>query len=309
MAMLATKQKKKRGWLRVLFITLLVIIGTWIIIHFLPVQEREAKPFFNNDRPMVIAHQGGEHLAPSNTLVAFDNARELGVDVIEFDVHITKDEKLVAIHDSTVDRTTDGVGAVSELTLEEIQALDAGHYFKDLEGRYSFRGQGIIIPTVEEIFQNFSKMKMVIELKATNPPTTHEVMAEILWDLLQQYEIEDRVLIASFDQSIIEMFDELTGGRVAISGGREEITNFVIFNKLFLNGLYSPNVDAVQIPMRESIFDLTKSRLIKSAQKKGMDVHYWTINDEETMRFLLDQGADGIITDRPDLMLKILENH
>ncbi|MFV8829260.1 glycerophosphodiester phosphodiesterase [Alkalihalobacterium sp. APHAB7] len=308
MANIATNQQKKRRWLSVMITIIVVIIGVWMILNFLPVQERAAKPFFESDRPMVIAHQGGEHLAPSNTIVAFEQARQLGVDVIEFDVHITKDEQLVAIHDSTVDRTTDGEGSVAELTLEEIQQLDAGYYFQDLDGEYSFRGKGITIPTVEEIFDNFSEMKMVIELKATNPPSTHQVMSELLWELLQRYELEERVLIASFDHSIIEAFDELADGRVAISGGREEITNFVVFNKLFLNGLYRPNVDAVQIPTEESIFDLTSSRLIKAAHRKGMEVHYWTINDEETMKLLLDQGADGIITDRPDLLLNLLEN-
>ncbi|MEB1809279.1 MAG: glycerophosphodiester phosphodiesterase [Bacillaceae bacterium] len=308
MANIATNQQKKRHWLSVMITIIVVIIGVWMILNFLPVQERATKPFFESDRPMVIAHQGGEHLAPSNTIVAFEQARQLGVDVIEFDVHITKDEQLVAIHDSTVDRTTDGEGSVAELTLEQIQQLDAGHYFQDLDGEYSFRGQGITIPTVEEVFENYSEMKMVIELKATNPPSTHQVMSELLWELLQRYELEERVLIASFDHSIIEAFDELADGRVAISGGREEITNFVVFNKLFLNGLYRPSVDAVQIPTEESIFDLTSSRLIKAAHRKGMEVHYWTINDEETMKFLLDQGADGIITDRPDLLLNLLEN-
>ncbi|MDE5416283.1 glycerophosphodiester phosphodiesterase [Alkalihalobacterium chitinilyticum] len=308
MANIATNQQKKRRWLSVMITIIVVIIGVWMILNFLPVQERAAKPFFESERPMVIAHQGGEHLAPSNTIVAFEQARQLGVDVIEFDVHITKDEQLVAIHDSTVDRTTDGEGSVAELTLEEIQQLDAGYYFQDLDGEYSFRGKGITIPTVEEIFDNFSEMKMVIELKATNPPSSHQVMSELLWELLQRYELEERVLIASFDHSIIEAFDELADGRVAISGGREEITNFVVFNKLFLNGLYRPNVDAVQIPTEESIFDLTSSRLIKAAHRKGMEVHYWTINDEETMKLLLDQGADGIITDRPDLLLNLLEN-
>lgn len=308
MANIATNQQKKRRGLFVLITIILVVIGVWMVLNFLPVQERALKPFFDSDRPMVIAHQGGEHLAPSNTIVAFEQARQLGVDVIEFDVHITKDEQLVAIHDSTVDRTTDGEGSVSELTLEEIQQLDAGHYFIDLDGEHSFRGQGITIPSVEEIFENFSEMKMVIELKATNPVGTHQVMSELLWDLLQRYELEDRVLIASFDHSIIEAFNELAGGRVAISGGREEITNFVVFNKLFLNGLYTPKVDAIQIPTEESIFDLTSSSLIKAAQRKGIEVHYWTINDEETMKFLLDQGADGIITDRPDLLLNLLEN-
>src|SRR5699024_1693318 len=103
------------------------IIGVlWLILYLLPVQEQEKRPFFENERPLVMAHQGGAALAPTSTMEAFYKAVELGVDIIEFDVHMTKDGELVAIHDPTVDRTTDGEGVVNDMTLSEIQALDAG---------------------------------------------------------------------------------------------------------------------------------------------------------------------------------------
>lgn len=292
-----------------------IIIGSilllWTAIFLFPVSERPVKPFFvfDHDRPIIIAHQGGEHLAPSNTMVAFEKAKDMGVDVLEFDIHKTKDGHLVAIHDNTVDRTTNGTGRVNDLTLEEIKQLDAADYFQDLNGEYSYRGQGITIPTVEEIFEEFSDMKMVIEVKKTNDPELYMPMTENLWELIQRYGLEDQILIASFDQAINDKFTEISNGRLAVSGGRQEVTKFVVFHKFFLNSLYRPKVDAVQIPTEESGFNLKDKNLIRGAERRGMDVHYWTINDEETMRELIELGAHGIITDRPDLMLKILNEN
>lgn len=300
-------KKKRIGKWFVIFLGVVLIL--WAIIYFFPISERPSHPFFENDRPLVIAHQGGEHLAPSNTLVAFEQARELGVDVIEFDVHMTRDGHLVAIHDNTVDRTTDGSGKVNDMTLEEIKALDAADYFQDLDGEYSYRGQGITIPTVEEIFDEFSNMRLNIELKATNDPELYEPISEKMWELIEQYGNAERVLVASFEHEIIEMFQDISEGTVPVSGGRDEVTKFVIFHKAFLNGLYRANVDAVQIPTEESIFDLKDGKLIRGAERRGMDVHYWTINDAGTMRELIDLGAGGIITDRPDLLIDVLEEY
>ncbi|MDG5787823.1 glycerophosphodiester phosphodiesterase [Evansella sp. AB-P1] len=306
----SSKSKKKKIF-KGIGIGVGIVVLIWATIFIFPVSERPMKPFFEweHDRPIVIAHQGGEHLAPSNTLIAFEQARNMGVDAIEFDVHMTKDGHLVAIHDNTVDRTTNGEGRVNDLTLEEIKMLDAADYFQDLNGEYRYRGQGITIPTVEEIFEEFSDMKMVIEAKKTNDPELYMPMTERLWELIQQYDLEDQILIASFDQQIIEKFTEITNGRIAVSGGRDEITRFVVFHKLFLNSLYRPKVDAVQIPTEEGNFNLQDWKLIQGADRRGMEVHYWTINDRETMEELIDLGADGIITDRPDILLEILEEH
>lgn len=301
------KSKGRKSTGQRLFIILLIIVMIWITLNILPTKAREEKPFFEGDTPMIIAHQGGEHLAPSSTMAAFEQAEQLGVDAIEFDIHITKDQYMVAIHDPTVDRTTDGKGRVDELLLEEIKKLDAGFYFQDLNGDYSFRGKGEQILTVEEIFSAFPRMKMVIEIKDTNASEFIPVIVKQLWELIQEFNLEDRILIASFDHEVIKLVDEVTEGRVAISGGRSEVTKLVVLNKLFLNGLYKPTIDAIQIPTEEMIFDLTTSRLIRAANRKGVEVDYWTINDVETMRHLINQGADGIITDRPDLLVDLLK--
>ncbi|MED4016634.1 glycerophosphodiester phosphodiesterase [Sutcliffiella cohnii] len=298
---------KKRKKKKVFFIIPIIAIIYFALFHFVSIHSTDNKPFFTNDRPLVIAHQGGEHLAPSNTIEAFANAVQLGVDVLETDIHITKDGHLVAIHDSTVDRTTDGLGFVEDFTLEELQQLDAGFYFQDLSGEYSFRDQGVYIPTLDELFGLFPDIRWEIEIKDDNPPERIDEIITKLWELIQKYGLQDRVLVASFDHNIIKAFQKETDGEVAVAGGRSEIKRFVILHKLFARNLFFSSVDAFQIPTENSGLNLTKERLIKDAGHVGVELHYWTINDKQEMRMLLERGASGIITDRPDLLLEVLE--
>ncbi|WP_040206127.1 glycerophosphodiester phosphodiesterase [Neobacillus jeddahensis] len=298
-------KKKKRLWsfFKYLIPALLIFL---IAINFVPVQPIKEKPFFKNDRPLVIAHQGGELLAPSNTMASFTNAANMGVDVIETDLHITKDGYLVAIHDPSVDRTTNGHGKIADMTLEEIQKLDAGYQFKDLHGNYSYRGKGVTIPTVEEIFQKFGDMRIEMEIKDDNPPERYKEMSAKLWVLIKKYKMEDKLLVASFDQEILDTFNQYAKGRVATAGGKQEVTKFVVFHKFFLRDLYQPQTDSFQLPTKDSGFDLTDEKLITGAHRRGQQIHYWTIDDPKMMKKLLDAGADGILTNRPDLLLKLL---
>lgn len=300
------KQKRKFNfrWVRWAF----GIIGLiWVILYFLPTTNNTKQAYFDHDRPLIIAHQGGEHLAPSGTLEAFKNAAQLGVDVIEFDIHMTKDGHLVSIHDPTVDRTTNGTGKINDMTLDEVQSLDAGDYFVDLDGEHSYRNQGVYIPTVEESLEAVPNMRWNIEIKDSNDPALYKEISNKLWEIVQEYELEDRVLIASFDHDIIDMVHKASEGEALVSGGRGEITKFVIIHKLLLNGLYRSDIQAIQIPTSEGKVNLKDKKIIKGAKQKAIDVHYWTINDQETMKELLNLGANGIITDRPDLMIDLLE--
>ncbi|WP_066069616.1 glycerophosphodiester phosphodiesterase [Neobacillus soli] len=300
--------KKKRG-LQVFIYLISAILISLAAINFVPVKQINEKSFFKNDRPLVIAHQGGELLAPSNTMAAFTNAANMGVDVLETDLHITKDGHLVAIHDPTVDRTTNGHGRVADMTLKEIQKLDAGYHFKDLQGNDSYRGKGVYIPTAEEIFQTFGDMRIEMEIKDDNPPERVDEMSSKLWTLIKKYQMEDKILVASFDQDILDTFNNFSKDRVATSGGKQEVTKFVVFHKFFLRDLYQPYTDSFQLPTEDSGFDLTDKKLIDGAHRRGMQMHYWTIDDPKTMKKLLDAGADGILTNRPDLLLKLLEKN
>ncbi|MEV0586243.1 glycerophosphodiester phosphodiesterase [Nonomuraea sp. NPDC050310] len=280
-----------------------VLAGAFLVnlamTHLFP-PDRPVQPFPGARTPLFIAHQGGEQLAPSNTLEAFDLAVSLGADVLETDVHLTADGELVAIHDETVDRTTDGTGRVDSFSYAELSRLDAGYRFTDLDGRASFRGKGARIPRLEELFTRYRKL-FNIEIKAPYPGIEAK-----LWALIQKHGLADRVVVVSFDQAIVDRFDELSQGRVALGAGRAEATAFALTHKFFVPGFYRPQAGVLQLPTESSGFDLTDPALIEGAHRLGLQVHYWTINDEPTMRRLVELGADGIMTDRPDLLKKVL---
>jgi glycerophosphoryl diester phosphodiesterase len=253
-------------------------------------------------RPLVMAHQGGEELWPSNTMFALERAVALGVDVLEMDLHVTADGALVLIHDETVDRTTDGMGVVEQMTLAEVKALDAGHYWTDDDGQtFPFRGQGITIATLEEVFQAFPAMPMNIEIKLVeNVP-----VVEPFCQMIRQYGMQDKVLVASFHQDALDQF-RATCPEVSTSTTQNEVINFFARHFVGLAASYSPVAQAVQVPEYRSGIHILTPRFIKDAHSRGMDVHVWTVNDAEDMQRMIDLGVDGIITDRPDILLELL---
>lgn len=258
-------------------------------------------PYFDYERPLVLAHQGGNHLWPDNTMLAFRNAYDMGVDVLEMDVHQSSDGHLVVIHDDTVDRTTNGTGRVSELTLSELQALDAAYNWPHHvdTGEHPYRGQGVRIPTLREVFEAFPDIRMNVEIKQQDPP-----IVDALGELIDEFERWDRTLVASFSSR------ELTALRrrypqAITSAGQAEVTGFFVLNTVFLSDIYFPAAEAFQVPEYSGSLHVLTPRFIRAARRQNLDVHAWTINDRETMQRLLDLGVDGIITDRPDLALEL----
>jgi glycerophosphoryl diester phosphodiesterase len=248
-----------------------------------------------------MAHQGGDGLWPSNTMYAFEHAATLGVDVLEMDVHSTADDVLVVIHDSTVDRTTDGSGAVHGLTLAELQSLDAGYRWTPDEGKtWPYRGQGISIPALEEVFAAFPGMPMNIEIKQAEPS-----IAAPLCRLIRESDMADRVLVVSFHKESTKEFRDVCPEVVTGTTQNEVITLFAL-SRLFLEGAYSPAAGAMQVPEYRSGLHVLAPRLVDAAHRRGLEVHAWTINEEEDMRRLIDLGVDGIITDYPDRLLEVL---
>lgn len=253
-------------------------------------------------RPLVIAHQGGEELWPSNTMFAFERAVDLGVDVLEMDLHITADGALVLIHDETVDRTTDGTGVVEQMTLAEVKALDAGHYWTDDGGQtFPFRGQGITIATLEEVFQAFPDMPMNIEIKRVdNLP-----VAEPFCQMIRQHGKQDQILVASFHEDAMSEF-RAACPEVATSASQNEVINFFVRHAVGLAASYSPPAQAVQVPEYRSGIHILTPGFVNDAHSRGMDVHVWTVNEAADMQRMIDLGVDGIITDRPDILLELL---
>jgi glycerophosphoryl diester phosphodiesterase len=255
-------------------------------------------------KPLVIAHQGGSGLWPGDTMYAFERAVELGVDVLEMDAHITRDNHIVLMHDERVDRTTDGSGTIEGMTLAQLQQLDAAYAWSQDEGQtHPLRGQGITVPTLAEVFEKFPDMRYVIEIKLTEHPI-HQPLCE----LIRAHDMQGRVLVASFHDDSMELFRE-TCPEVATSAARTEVTSFVLLGKLYLSGLLSPRFQALQVPWEtdESYgIPVMTARFIREAHAKNVRVEPWTVDDPELMKLYISWGVDGIITDRPDLMLELL---
>lgn len=265
-----------------------------------------AMPYYTNPRPptMVIAHQGGDGVWPGNTLYAFEKAAEIGAHVLEMDAHITRDGHIVLIHDETVDRTTNGAGEVEAMTLEELQRLDAAHNWTPDNGQtHPYRGMGITIPSLAAVFERFPDMRHTIELKKTRAS-----MAQPLCDLIRKYAMQDKVLVASFHDAALAEFRQ-TCPEVATSASRGEATPFVLLGKVFLGGWVSPQYQSLQVPWnpKDSLnIPIMTARFIREAHAKGIAVEPWTVDDPELMRQYIAWGVDGIITDRPDIMVALL---
>ena len=289
--------------LSVIVIVLAVVAAAAILLVFLARPAGDCPACLRDGpRPLVIAHQGGEELWPSNTMVAYERAVALGVDVLEMDLHVTADGTLVLIHDETVDRTTDGTGVVEQMTLAEVKALDAGYYWTDDDGQtFPFRGQGITVATLEEVFQAFPTMPMNIEIKLVETAPVVEPFCQ----MIRQYNMQDKVLVASFHQDALDQF-RAACPEVSTSTTQNEVISFFARHAVGLAASYSPVAQAVQVPEYRSGIHILTPGFVKDAHSRGMDVHVWTINEAEDMQRMIDLGVDGIITDRPDILLELL---
>ena len=284
----------------VVFIALLIVAYIGLRVTARPVADH---PFFNaDDGVLAIAHQGGDRLWPSNTLYAFERATDLGADVLELDVHATSDGELVVIHDDTLERTTDGEGLVRETTSAAIKALDAGYdWSPERTGKsFPYRGQGIEVPTLAEVFEAFPDSRINLEIKQLEPD-----IAAPLCELIQAYGKEATVLVGSFHDAALRTFRERCPS-VATSAGPSEVRTFFILNVLFLGDLYQPPAEALQVPEYQGRLRIVTRRFVRAAARKNMEVHVWTVDEAEAMERLIDLGVDGIITDRPDRLLRVL---
>lgn len=268
--------------------------------------KARASPYYEGAPvPLVIAHQGGDGVWPGDTMLAFENAVAIGSDVLEMDAHITKDGHIVLMHDEEVDRTTDGTGLIEDLTLDEIKRLDAAYDWSTDDGAtFPYRGQGIQVPALDELFERFPQMRYVIEIKLTRNP-----IDKPLCELIRRHDMQDKVLIASFHDEAMQNFRAICP-EVATSAARTEVRNYVILGKAFLWGFIPPDYQTVQPPWdpEESLgITIMTERFIRESHTKNLRVEPWTVNDPELMRQYIEWGVDGIITDRPDLMIEVLK--
>lgn len=289
----------------IVLLALLLVLVVALVAMLVAARPAQACPAClpGAPRPLVIAHQGGDGLWPGDTMFAFERAVAMGVDMLEMDMHVTADGALVLMHDETVDRTTNGSGAVEQMTLAEFKALDAGYDWTPDNGQtYPYRGQGISAATVEELFQAFPGMPMNIEIKLVQDLP----VAEPFCQLIRQHAMQDKVLVASFHQDALDEF-RAACPEVSTSATQNEVISFFARHFVRLGATYSPQAQAVQAPEYRSGLHVVTPRFVQDAHQRGMDVHVWTVNDQADMQRMIELGVDGIITDYPDRLLKLLD--
>ena len=291
--------------LKAITIILGIYFGVLILSNILG-KTVSSHPYYENaPKVMVIAHQGGDNIRPGDTLPAFQHAVDIGADVLEMDAHITKDGQIVLMHDERVDRTTNGTGLIEEKTLTELKELDAAYMWTQDGGQtYPYRGQNIMVPTLEELFQKFPDMRYVIEIKKTQNPIEAPLCA-----LIRNYEMQDKVMVASFHDEAMANFRS-TCPEVATSGSRNEVTPFVLLSKLYLTGfMRNLQFQSLQVPYETSEsfgIPIMTREFIELTHARNLRIEPWTVNDAQLMKQYINWGVDGIMTDDPDLMVEIL---
>lgn len=296
---------KTAKWLGIIVLCMLVILaGIYSYLAFQTGTRASERPIFTGqaNRVLVFAHRGGGGIIPENTLPAFIYSSSLGADVLELDIHRTSDGELVVIHDRTVDRTTNGSGKVSEMTLAEIKKLDAAANFSADGGKtYPFRGKGFTIPTLREVFDVLPNSIFNVE-----PKRQGSEMAEPLCALIREKNMADKVIIASFTQAIL---DDARAAcpEVATSAGPLEVLSFALRVRGGIGESYSPPMQTLQVPRSVGSIDLVTKEFVDAAHERNLKVHVWTINSPDEMRRLIDLGVDGIMTDYPNELMKLLD--
>jgi len=295
----------RRRPLRALLVLASVLAAAYAIGAALG-QARPPHPYyaaFLADRVHVHAHAGGDHLHPGNTMLAFAHAVALGVDVLELDTQITADGAIVVIHDDTVDRTTDGTGLVVDFDLAALRRLDAAYRWQPpgaAEGVFPHRGAGHGIPTLLEVLEAFPTVGVNLDMKSADPRVPAATC-----EVIRAAGRERTVMAASFLDANLRAFRALCP-EVATSAGPDEVRTFFVLNLLGLGRWARPAADAFQVPVRQGSLEIVTPRMLRGLGERNVRLDVWTINDEAEMRRLLDLGVGGVITDRPDLALRLL---
>jgi glycerophosphoryl diester phosphodiesterase len=252
-------------------------------------------PFFALAGPIVFGHRGACGERPENTLPSFERALEQGADVLETDVHATRDGEVVVLHDADLSRTTEGSGDVAELSWQDVARLDAGFRFSDENGATPFRGRGIRVPRLAELLARFPGVRLNLELKRCDA----RLVAGVL-DLLREAGREEGTLLAAERDDTMHLLREAVrarGSRAALGASLGDVLGFI---RAALEGGPPPaGPMALQVPPEFLGRPLVTRELVDFAHAHAVQVHVWTINEQDEMRRLLALGVDGLMSDFP----------
>jgi glycerophosphoryl diester phosphodiesterase len=250
------------------------------------------------NRPLVFAHRGGRALGPENTIVAFDLGMATGADGLEFDVHLSADGDVVIIHDPTLDRSTTTAGPVAALTAAELAALDATPRFGiDLELPWTGARAGL--PTLREVLARYPAAPMIIEMKGERA----ELGATVV-DIVCAARAESRVCLGSFSKAVLAEARR-SCPRIPTSASSDEALRALQRSWIGLSPGRVVPYRAFQVPEIAGRLRVTSRRFIRAVHRAECAVQVWTVNEEADMRRLFDWGVDGIISDRPDLAVRV----
>ena len=244
------------------------------------------------------AHRGGADGAPENTMPAFERAVVLGYEWLETDVHVTRDGVVVAFHDDRLDRVTDRAGRIADLTYREVREADAAYWFTLDNGiTYPHRGRGVTVPSLQDILERLPGVQVNIDAKAD-----HTVAP--LMRLLHRLGAMSRVSLASFSDRRLAWMRRLAGGPVRMSMGRLGVTTAYLASRV--GRMPQLRATRIQIPIHAGSIRLLDERFLAAAHAAGLAVDVWTVNAERDMRLVVDLGVDGIMSDRLELLKRVL---
>ena len=248
------------------------------------------------DRVVAIAHRGGSGLRPENTLAAFDHAISLGVDGLELDVHLSRDGEAVIIHDKTLQRTTNAVGAVKDLTADELARLDAGARFGADRG-FPYRGQELGVPTLRTILSRYRELPLVIELKGDQP-----AVADRAIEVIREADADDRVILAGFSPAVMAHVRR-AAPHIPTSGSRPEVQSARLRSWLRMTPRQT-GYQLLSVPFRFRGRRILTPGYVRAARRGGIIVHSWIVDQPDDLRAVIDWGVTGIYSDRPDLAVE-----
>lgn len=281
------------------FITIVVLMISKLQIP-LSQQVNSSK---SNTSHLIVAHRGASGHAPEHTIASYKLGEKVNGSYIEIDLQMTKDGHLVAMHDETVDRTTNGTGFVKDMTLNEIKKLDAGSWFNDMYPKYADEAfKELEVPTLEEIFQTFGKeSNYYIETKS---PIIYRNMEEKLLELLDIYQLtshiddSNHVFIQSFSSESLEKIHELNPNIPLVQ-------LLAYTDKAYISDKQLAAIKKYAIGIAPN-FQSIDQAYVEKARKSGLDIHPYTINDEEDMESALLWGVNGVFTNNPELFQNVL---
>lgn len=244
-----------------------------------------------------VAHRGASGYAPEHTITSYKMGEKMHGDYIEVDLQMTKDGELIAMHDETLDRTTNGTGQVKDYTLEEIKQLDAGSWFNEkYPEQAKAKYEGLQVPTLKEVFETFGKnANYYIETKS---PEVYPGMEQKLLDEVNEYGINnDKLLVQSFSSESLLKMNEIDPSVNLVQlleyTSPAELTDEEVQSiKQYAMGI-GPNSDMID---RE---------YVQKAVQNDLEIHPYTVNEKEEMQKLIDWGVTGIFTNFPDLLHEV----